>query len=675
MHSVLQISKSTLLGFGLYQSYRNSRVLHAGWHEQKTLCSVDYISNIALFAILAQDNVSAVWGSSLASRLSKLSYASYIVIPTLHYLSDHLENSGLKESIDFSYLHINDLLLFATAVHSVAALRFGHQFFGNMIQLSFLLLTVLEQGVFGWEPRQNQGALAKAWDGEIYRRYQPLVSKLSYYLGIPIQFFFKGILGKALALATLFLRYAPSFYKAALVPSEIKKTFQERLEWERARGVALVPKGNLFSNEWVLQNRALENDFEEDLQWAVERAQEGWTEEMLREPFGRMLTQTLNTHFHLTERHLEAVVIEDFFPETTLSALEQELQSYVEKDTTLEAEERAAFEELLGVHGEAGTLRTVVTSSGNEALRIERECVFKSVFGALVRDWGRRKRHLLNRKGDFLCDPATSNSMKDLYFEFYPALKYSSEQETEESRLLGTRLQTRIALIFQQYRDHGFAAGIQEWSDKLKEFVSGPAQDEIAENKKRLYEEIRDLSQVTTKLWWSNLVQYIGKTIQGVLWENFTHFMEGLGTNRHGVNLNMAIYGKGLGLSGYDEARADMEKMLQQFSLNTDILDEISPHVGEFCKIQILRLHDQIWYPTLLESALQAGDERLRSDHLLTYMRYRVEDFANEKHRVQSEIVDHYTERSGDEEELKLLVAYYFPQILHDLNFLQSKPI
>ena len=667
MSSLFQISKSALLGFGLYQSYRNSRVFLAGWHEQKSLCTVDHIGNLALLAIAAQNNVTALWGSTLASRITKLSYASYAFVPALHYLSNHLDDSRVKEAVDFTYLHLTDLVLIGTAIHTVAALRFGYNIIGNAIQLSFVLLSALEQGTFWMDPKQNQGVLAKTQEGEIYRTYQPIVAKLSYYLGLPFQFFFKGMIGKALSLMILFLRYAPASYKGALIPDEMKKGFQDLLERERQCAVQLSPKGDGFPKSWALDNQPFQKMLELDMEWAVGQVQAGVSIHEVKEGLATRLTDTLGIHFSLTERHLEPIGIEDFFPNQTLAELELELQRQLEADTNLSRENRATLRDLLGTQGQPGLLRNVVINSSQEILREERTRVFKGVFGAIGQNWEERNRLLINRKGDFLCDTATANSMKNLYFEFYPILKYPEKGGIVDALALGVRLQSEMALVFQQYRDHGFSAGIQGWSSLLRKHVTNRAEEEIQEHRDHLYEEIRDLSNISTKLWWKNLFQYIWKTIQAVLWQNFTHFLEHMGTNRHEVNLHIALYGKKLGLSDYEEARDDMEKLLQQFSLSIDLLDEMASHVSEFFKIQVLKLHDKIWYGNLLECILEPSDERVRSDHLLTYMNYRAAEFS--KDYVQTEIGEYFG--SPDENELKFLVGQHLPQALLDFDFLQ----
>ena len=670
MSSILQISRSALLGFGIYRSYYHSRVFQAGWEEQKGFCTLDNIGNLVLLTIAAQDNVTTLWGRSLAGRISRLSYASYILVPTLHHLSNRLAASPLRDLIDFTYLHLPDLLLMGTAVHTVAALRFGYNRVGNGMQLAFILLSILEQGPFWMDPKQNQGPLAKQLDGKLYHFYQPYMMRLSYYLNIPFQFLFKGVVGKAFALMTLFLRYAPSDYKGALIPDEVKERFQELLEEARAGEIKLL-QGEESLGMWLLNDLSFQSYFQDLMLKATTQKSLGVSDFQIQQNLVEDFGAIIRKRFDLTRHHLEPLTIEDFFPDRTLAELEVQLQERLENDLSLTLEERSVLEGLIGTEGGIGQLRNVVIHSDYEVLRRERNAIFKGVFGAICQNWEKGKQMLLSRQEEFLCDVAVADEMKKLYLEYYPSLKYPNNNQAQNKRALGMRLKMAISLIFQQYRSHFFAAGIQEASAKLRKEVTEGAERKAEERLNRLYEEIQDWSQISTTLWWKNLAKYCFKGVQSMLWQNLNHVLHHMGTNRHEVNFHMALYGKELGLIGYEEARKDMEKLLQQFSLNIDLLDELSSHLGELFKIQVMRLHDEVWYGNLLECILNPGDERLRSEHVLTYIRYRAEDFPSIKDQVQDEI-DTYFE-NPDEDVLKVLTANYFPQVLFDLNFLDKK--
>lgn len=133
----------------------------------------------------------------------------------------------IKEVLDFSYVHITDFVLIASVAHTVAALYIGFNRAANFTALAFYGWAVAEQGMFWTKPEEDNGPLMSLMNGKLVRGYDPYVTKLTSYLGLPFQFFYKGILGKLTALVSVLVRFAPQSWKSALIPNAIKDLYAE----------------------------------------------------------------------------------------------------------------------------------------------------------------------------------------------------------------------------------------------------------------------------------------------------------------------------------------------------------------------------------------------------------------------------------------------------------------
>ena len=369
------ICKSTIYGLGFYQSFRYSRSLAVGWKEQRGLCTVDHIGNLAMMVITGYANMQAIKGTAFANRVWYMSYSTYALMPAMYFLMNRLEDSesleksyedlcklypmqgegdvhslgqrvqekefieGIskkvhekypkqgekdprplekrvldyiknlqsgynwspeyhelrrtydspntdeelakqiiqdesggngrlqalirqfpktdekdtrnlgerldaalvnhersdlekkcKELLDFMFLHIPDFVLLVSVIHTVAALRIGFNRAGNAVQLAFYGWAVAEQGLFWKTPEEDRGILMSAWDGDLVRAYNPTVSKISSYTGLPFNFFYKGILGKAQTLFNLLIRFASEEQLAELIPEPMKKNYRKMSE-------------------------------------------------------------------------------------------------------------------------------------------------------------------------------------------------------------------------------------------------------------------------------------------------------------------------------------------------------------------------------------------------------------------------------------------------------------
>lgn len=389
------ICKSTIYGLGFYQSFRYSRSLAVGWKEQRGLCTIDHIENLAMMVITGYANIQAIKGTAFANRVWYMSYSTYALMPAMYFLMNRLEDSesleksyedlcnqypeqkgdihtlgqrvqekefieGIskkvhekypkqgekdtrplekrvlayiesltsgwnwgpeyselrqaygypdskeklaelivqdesggngrlralirqfpktdekdtrnlgerldaalvnhersdlekkcKELLDFTFMHIPDFVLLVSVIHTVAALRIGFNRAGNAVQLAFYGWAVAEQGLFWKTPEEDRGILMGAWDGELVRAYDPTVSKISSYTGLPFNFFYKGIFGKVRALFTALIRFSPESWKEALVPEPMKEVYREVIEEIEKAELVQVAEQTKNDPQWI----------------------------------------------------------------------------------------------------------------------------------------------------------------------------------------------------------------------------------------------------------------------------------------------------------------------------------------------------------------------------------------------------------------------------------------
>jgi hypothetical protein len=362
--------KPIIYGLGFYQSFRYSRSLAVGWKEQRGLCTIDHIGNLAMMVIMGYANMEALRGTKFANRVWRLSYSTYALVPLLHYVTKHMEakahrtfefeelsreyrsdgigderslgqriqdywfvdgvprgyaekfakahrqdtrtyekrikdhlasiqntkeifdlyekyhccdeeelasliakdesgGSGrlaalvrkfrkegnedlrplgeridtalqdhemsncektVKDVCDFCYVHITDFVLLASVVHTVAALYIGFNRASNLTMLAFYGWAVAEQGMFWTKPEEDKGPLMSFMNGDIVRGYDRYVTTVTSYLGLPFQFFYKGIIGKLTALVSVLIRFTPQSWKSALIPDAVKKAYAEIMQ-------------------------------------------------------------------------------------------------------------------------------------------------------------------------------------------------------------------------------------------------------------------------------------------------------------------------------------------------------------------------------------------------------------------------------------------------------------
>lgn len=393
--TIANFFKPVVYGMSVYRTYVNGRALTVGWKQQRGLCALDDIANISMLVITSQKNLEAVTGKPLTSYFGKVSYLSYIFIPGLHYLSYHLEesvdNQKLKDWVDFTCLHMNDIILIVSAVHSLAAFQIGFNRISNGVFLVFCAWAVLEQGVFWTKPQENRGPLTTAMNGALFRFYSPYVKKGMDRINPFLNFFCRGRLGKIEATMSFFPSgFFNRFLKITEQPNDTDHTYLPR--WIVGQRVA--PGIQIFT------------------------------------PFK----------------------IEDQFPKNTLGELKEELQTHLDSDSshymkmigkgTLGLTHKEMIVEL------TSKLQHYVDTRSTDGEKKQKEGYLKNIFGVINADWEKNRSILIDHYDDFLCETAMGSTLQQIAFEYY-----LDHQPKKGDDFLKNYIEVAIKLILQSERD------------------------------------------------------------------------------------------------------------------------------------------------------------------------------------------------------------------------------
>jgi len=668
---VLSIAKPAFCGLGLYQSYRYSRALTVGWDEQRMLCTMDHIASITMLVLTSSDNLKFLCGEKFANRVWYGSFSAYAVMPGLYYLTKRVEESRVNETqflkweqefpkngdedertlgtrieesldsvggrrdwfeekcpeqgeedvrplaqrideahvqsersglektfhdvVNFSYMHIADAVLLISAVQSVAAIYFGFNQIGNMIQTLFCALAVAEQGTFWMKPEEDAGPLFKINEGAIVRAYEPTMVQLNLTVGVAFNFFYKGIPGKINAIMSLVARFAPHLIRNNLPDAGERSSCGFEATPEHIVGREVI-------NSWGLTP---------------------------------------------TEKHFEVFSIEDQFSSRNLTEMELELQTKIIEDHSPFMEEvtdisngltnREKLEFILGKEGAKGYFHRHVISSRTDKEMRTKEMELKNVFGALLKDWELIKSRVVSYHGDLKCRTATGRAMNDLCLEVYPEI--SGKQPVghallEPKQALKNRLEQKVALILQQLRDRQFQLFLQGIIMEGEKLRGDKAEQRKAQDKaerferERCYNQIKDLSQITTALWWTNLKEYLFVSGKQLGWHLLTEVLHSTAMSRHQINSNTVLFAGNLGLSSYQEARRDIQMMLAKQLLDIQILDMVAPMYANQLDPQIKGQYRQEYRAELMEAIQEEADTRLDYEEIRDYMLLRAKDFG-----------------------------------------------
>lgn len=544
--AVGNVLKSSFCGLGLYQSYRYSRALAVGWKEQRGLCTMDFIASVTMLYLTSQENLRFLGGDPLVARMNKFRYVSFVGIPALHYATKKLEgseNAAVRDAVNFTYVHLSDVIMLASAVQALAATYYGFNRAGNLLQLVCMTIAVVEQGVFWVRPKEDNGPMFKINEGECVRAYEPFVSALNLPVGLAFSFLYRGIFGKINAVMGLMMLVAPELAAKAL-PKGMKKVcnqlFTEINEnVDKALGVPILPTPNSVEDKWIAN---------------IPESQRPST---------------------ITKKHFQVFKIEDHFPSQTLKNLEAKLQQKLKEDSdpdlqsigykgTVELTKREMLVELLGCNGNPGSLRFRVIASRTREEKIQKELELKNIFGALHQDWEERKSRLVMNYDNFLCDTAISSTITELCLEFDADL---ANRKMHGRAATAQELENRISHILQHRRDRNFhevAQGlIMRMKSKSKETKKQWEQEEAD-----LYAKIEGVDGVGA---------YLKSYLKRSGLELFKNAMLAAATARHQINISVVIFGRPLGLSYYDTARRDVKMQLAKNLQDIRMLDRLSP--------------------------------------------------------------------------------------------------
>ncbi len=644
-NAVQNILMPTLCGYGLLTSKSYSNALGMAIDDQPEMVTFDNIANIALLVIATNSNLKFLYGDAFASRFYWGSYAVYPLMGGLHALSriayqrqyvsrtletwdtkrfskesaednrslgkrveDALSGSPIKSKLTneinklcpekgqnssrsietrideafqnapltsmeknacavmkFVQLHILDGVILFSAFNALKAGRLGFNSFGNSIYILFCLWTLLEQGVFWMHPTEDGGPLFKMMGGKIPRLYHPFLDRLDPYLGAAFKLFCKGIPGKFLAVMGLVSKIASS---------SLKKKMQLTLE-----------------------------------QLKLEKRKRGESEREIE--YGRPgtpLQEMTPRGMAPTEKHFVVYKLNDLYPTETLSAMELKLQGLLEKDRTpfmessggvpsAQLTNRKKLEFILGKAKKKGFLHEHVIATTEPAVYREKVIELKIIFGKLIEDWNTYKTCVVGYHQDFLCRTATGRAIKDLALELYAPSGQSANTK---------KVEQKVALIFQQYRDRHFIKLIQK--------LVAEGGEAMMEHEHKLKEQRGRANHTETsdKQWRESLKKSVEKIMMQGLMKYAQYVMSVIGTSRHQVNFMTYICGGGFGLSASCDARRDTKTLLSKFfGVDISFYDALLP-IYEFQMGPLLKGEYLENYRRELLNAIQSdGDGRL----------------------------------------------------------------
>lgn len=623
--------KSVSDGFFSYQSYIKSRILFAGWEDQKPICIINQTANIANFITISLSNVEFLWGKPFASRFKKIEYASFFFMPGLYLLTKRLEGSQVNEAeflkweqkfpkngdddvrtlgeriegstdgvrgrrwfakkyprhgeedasslaqrideahaqskrsslektfhnaVNFTCMHIPDLLLIISTVQAVAAIYFGFNQVDNLIYILFCALAVLEQGVFWMKPEENSGPLFNIKDGAIVRAYKPIMNRIDSATSIFFDFIYGRIIGKIIATLCLIT----CRYSVGIISRIINRYFAD-FSTRNYSGVLPTPEN--------IEDREVEN-----LQLAP------------------------------TKKLFESFQIEDQFPEKTLENMKDSIQELLRNDTTQFMDEVKNAEKPINNReklefflGEDGKFYTYKTNTNSDEETKYKEIEMKNILGRLLEDWDNLKSHIAGCYDDWNCITAQQSVINNLHLEIYPALIKNIPIQLDNKLSLKNVLEAKILLILQSFRDREFDREIQSLPEKVEEINSN----------------------LSTGLF--------------MIVSLYLKLLEYCVTNHHQVSFLKYLMGRDIGLSSYQNTWRDIQKTLSNAGIDIQNIDflidntPISIYNRTHTQMIFLRLP---WLDEIKEVILNDSDIRLDYEEIRDYMFLRAEDFGKE---------------------------------------------
>lgn len=620
-------------GVNFLYANRFSRSLAVGWKEQYLLCSVDWLSRIGSFISLSTDNVETLCSKTFAKRFSYLEWGSYAFIPALYYLSTSLEDSEkprLKKWVEFTFSHIPDILLVASIVLSLSAIYLGVYRVKNSIMLTFYTWSFLEQGL-PFKPVDNQGFLFTCKNGGVVRRYDKLLGIVQEWTSYPMQFFYDGLVGKISALVSGYFTYMqPS--KSYFLPEKIRVS----LNSVKDMTVTVAKTPDTVAKDWPL----------------------------------------VLLEYAITEKHFCSFEMTDQFPNSTLEKLEQDLIKKLAKDSSLQSDDKESLTTLIGKVNSHGHLFSHVRSSTDNSEHAESTLYLKNIFGALLQDWDKLKGSLLKHQGDFLCKVATGDTIKKLCLELYPEIQKTSPS-IDESVLLANKTETEIGLILQQHRDLLFTQMLQQL------FVSKKQSDQLETKKINdtcsfLFNTIIKKQTPLNLTWWHAIDDYMALRFKNTRNQITSLFLEQSAASRHQINFNKVIFGKDLGLSGYEDAVRDVEVMNAAGGFTKSLYTNGDFDIfSSFFTTTYKNLYSNSWLDALITSIVDLGDERIKFTDLRDYILMRAKEqwFSNTvvEHALEVPIpttaIDDPTMYDDYRENAEKFLNIYLPVVLSDFAY------
>ncbi|WP_420421307.1 hypothetical protein [Simkania sp.] len=630
-------------GIHFLYSNRMSRSYAAGAKEQRFLCANNWIERSELFVFHAKNNVEALCSESFASRFSYLSYGSYAAVAALYYFSKSLEdteNSRLKTAVDFVFAHVPDIILVASVVQAAVGLYFGINLVQNSIHLTFYLWSFLEQGMYWDRPIENSGPLFQYNEGKIVRSYDSILGTINNWIHLPISFACGGTVAKVGALIVGFA-LLPDSVQSRLIPTFIKERVNTKIE-----------------------NKTKDIDFE--IASTPEKVKRVWV--------------YTTDHFQVTQKHFEPFEIQDYFPKESLENLEKKLQRYLKHDTKLSDPDRKELTRLLGSEETHGLLYNHAMGANDESELGDSLILMKNIFGALNQNWDKRKTVLLFHKGDFLCKTAIADTIKSLCLELIPEIS-QIEKGLSEKDLEKNRVESGIKLVLQQLRDHVFTTHFQSiLAANESKFLSSSISMKFKAY--RLYNQVRKVENIFSRDYWINLYNYGKVRLNLPLLNLVHHCQQASATSRHQITANRVMFGKLLGLSGYQEAKRDTDLMDAAAGIPPSLNEKTAKLTTKIVHPYLKLRHLLTWKATLIDAIINLGDTRLSfSDVRNLILRIAEERDKDEYKQVYADALEiphpggHGTDTTTYDvyfEKGTLFLHRYLPLLLHELGYLEE---
>ncbi|MCB1106811.1 MAG: hypothetical protein KDK76_01795 [Chlamydiia bacterium] len=568
---------SSALALGIYNKYQISRTYLVGQQEQKILMTLTFMGSVSFYANVLQPNLTHLFGEPFAKKVYKFHYLSYGALPTLHYATSKMENSQhetTKKVLNFTYVHIDDILLTTNAIVCLMAARKGFNRIGNLAQISLSALAVLDQGLFGMTPCENSGPSFKIFNKKVVRLYRSTFKESWKYLSIPISFFYQGIIGKITAIFILAFNYTPKEQKAKLISPEIKeiyeeiikiqeKTFGPRPNYERIEGENL-PQSQFWGQTFKqLSNRRQNLNFDAVSDMFVALSLPG-------------------------EKLLTPLSTKDYFPDKELESLQSKVAEKINENPSLQSEDKEFY---LSCLKENGLFHKVSYAAKTEALSETLTLYYKNIIGHALNHWEEVKELIDAHKDGFLCDPAIATEMGKISLKI--SLSLNNERHIEGTDL---ELEAHLLSFLQTERDYLFDRTLQMCSENFK--------DRVKATPSYRRSQLRGKTQEIDK---------------------FFPIVDFYTQNRHGKNLLTVALGDLLHPSDLETARADVESLVASSGLNLEALLEPAEYIARLVAPIFDLQFRHAWFLDMITALSDFNDDRLNALDVFKY--FYAEDF------------------------------------------------